>query len=152
MQIVCATVLVLSPFLILFFIYNSWQRIQKTGSLVMREEYRQDAQGNVLGPGWVLDVQRRVLVMKNGEELPFETMRGIFIEALPARRVGVGLFKARDEEILLSTITNNDLRVAAQDAGLIVTTVANQAEQFQQAVKSHPWTHSQVGTRFEYRF
>lgn len=152
MQVVCSTMLVLSPLIVLFLIYNSWKRIQETGSLVMREEYRRAENGNLLGPGLIFDVEQQVLSIKNKADLPFAEIRGIFIETLTSRRVGVGILLANGGELLLSAVTNNDMKVAAQDAGLIAEVVANQGERFAQAARNHAWTQAQVGTRFEFRF
>lgn len=152
MQIVCGTLLVLSPMVLLFLIYNSLKRIQDTGSLVMREEYQRADNGNLHGPGLLFDVEKQRLVIKNKAEIPFDEIRGIFIETLTSRRIGIGILVADESERLLSTVTNNDMAVAARDAGLIAEAAAHQGEQFAQAAKNHVWTQARVGTRFEFRF
>lgn len=151
MQLVCGTLLALSPFIAIFLIYSNWQRIQQTGSLVMREEYQRTENGNIIGAGLIFDIENQVLSIKNQRDISFDDIRGVYIETLRSHRVGVGIF-TNDDEMLLSVITNNDINIAAQNAGLIADVVAHQADKFQNAVKNHVWSQAVVGTRFEFKF
>lgn len=149
----CTMVLLIGAIIAPFVIRGLYRRAQQTGSIVIREAFTMLPHGHLQAGNAIFDPQTRTMQRIDGTRtVPFSTIAGVALQMSTSRKIYIQLLLENDEEYDLSTISNQDIKLAGTNGHLVAEVVAEQGDAFLTAMRQYEWDAHMLRNRFEYRF